>query len=455
MKMKKTVRLILFALVILSMLALVACAEEDAPTSPGPGSEAPPGNIQDPAGGDDVVNDRPFEGQTLTVITGAAAHLEAIAGYFTEETGITLEIMGMTSGDIRTRFALEAASRTGTLDILGANYQWHAEFITDEASLYLPIERFMNNPDFPQIPWDEFSRDAIEAYSMFRGVYYGVPHTVDVYLFTFNRAMYEQAGLDPDRPPTTWAEVIENARIIEEAIPGVRGFAANGFRDLQIGTTYTQILFSLGANWTNDDHTIALFDQPAAREALEILVELFEVSPPESVAFNGVDTAQAFAAGRVAQILNWPGVFGLNFTDEFLLIDPDDIVYAETPQGNSILGGWSYFINYHTPNADASYHFLAWFARSDIQIKYALSGGATANLVALANTDVIERFPYMPAVAASMYSAWPYQIMPVTGELRMLMSEELNDFITGVTDFEGALRGMQNRTQQLLDDMNR
>ncbi|WP_231979959.1 extracellular solute-binding protein [Tessaracoccus coleopterorum] len=36
--------------------------------------------------------------------------------------------------------------------------------------------------------------------------------------------MFRSAGLDPDKPPTTWTEVREAARKIAEANPGVAGY---------------------------------------------------------------------------------------------------------------------------------------------------------------------------------------------------------------------------------------
>src|SRR5690606_28768667 len=40
----------------------------------------------------------------------------------------------------------------------------------------------------------------------------------------YNRALFEQAGLDPDSPPTTWEEVREAAKAISDAT-GKAGFA--------------------------------------------------------------------------------------------------------------------------------------------------------------------------------------------------------------------------------------
>jgi ABC-type glycerol-3-phosphate transport system substrate-binding protein len=41
---------------------------------------------------------------------------------------------------------------------------------------------------------------------------------------SYNRAIFEKAGLDPNKPPTTWDEVRADAKIISEKVPGVAGY---------------------------------------------------------------------------------------------------------------------------------------------------------------------------------------------------------------------------------------
>lgn len=399
-------------------------------------------------------NSKPYAGTTLTLTTGIAETMEAIKQDFFDATGITLEISAMSSQDMNTKYSLEAASRTGSIDVMAANYQWHASFINDSSSLYLPIQKYMDNSAYPQIPWDEYSEDAINAYSKYKGVYYGVPFIADIYLFAYNKDMYRKAGLDPEKGPSSWDEVIQYAKTIQEKVPGIYGFTVNAKRDNQINTTYTQILLSLGGSWMNDEMTIAKFDQPEARKALEIFTELQKLSPKECTSYDAVKTAQAFAAGQVAQIINWPGTYAPNFTDDYLQIDRSDITYTSSPGGNAMLGGWAYYINNYSKKQDAAYEFLAWFAKGDVQKKYALAGGATANLVACNDPDVIAKYPYIPAVATSLSSCRPYPIISATSSIRSMMTEELNDYATGAIDMDTCLANMQKRAQELIDEAN-
>ncbi len=56
------------------------------------------------------------------------------------------------------------------------------------------------------------------------GKTYGVPRTNYATGLVYNRALFTQAGLNPDMPPKTWAEVQDAAKKIAGLGPGYVGF---------------------------------------------------------------------------------------------------------------------------------------------------------------------------------------------------------------------------------------
>ena len=57
---------------------------------------------------------------------------------------------------------------------------------------------------------------ALELYGQ-NGEYYGVPWTWGAVGVFYNKALFEQAGLDPDNPPATWDEFIEAVQTLKDA----------------------------------------------------------------------------------------------------------------------------------------------------------------------------------------------------------------------------------------------
>ena len=53
---------------------------------------------------------------------------------------------------------------------------------------------------------------------------YGVPYGPYAMGLSYNRDIFQKAGLDPDKPPTTWDEVRQDAKIISQKVPGVAGY---------------------------------------------------------------------------------------------------------------------------------------------------------------------------------------------------------------------------------------
>lgn len=63
-----------------------------------------------------------------------------------------------------------------------------------------------------------FPAQLVEAGELRRGrVQYGLPFVASARLFFYNRTLFAQAGLDPDRPPATWEELQQAALALRDA----------------------------------------------------------------------------------------------------------------------------------------------------------------------------------------------------------------------------------------------
>ncbi len=77
----------------------------------------------------------------------------------------------------------------------------------------------------------------------------------------YNRELFEQVGLDPDRPPATWDEVRAAARKIAALGDGVVGYADYSAQN-QGGWHFTAELYSQGGDVVSADGTKATVDTP-------------------------------------------------------------------------------------------------------------------------------------------------------------------------------------------------
>ncbi len=128
----------------------------------------------------------------------------------------------------------------------------------------------------------------------------------------YNRNLFEQAGLDPDQPPTTWDEVREYAKQIKDKT-GVYGYGMMAL-DNAGGWQLTAAANSRGgvAEVDNGDGTYsATLDDPAIKEHLEWLSALRweddSIYPDTTLGWAEIN--QAFGGGQIAMYTSGSDVY--------------------------------------------------------------------------------------------------------------------------------------------------
>lgn len=144
----------------------------------------------------------------------------------------------------------------------------------------------------------------------------------------YNRDLFEQAGLDPDSPPTTWDEVRTAAKTIADKT-GQAGYATmtQGNTGGWILTTVAYTLGGRGEEGEGDDVT-ATVDSPAYAESLEMLQKMRWEDNSMGGNFlydwNGIN--QDFAAGKIGMYISG----GANYTSLVAQNAMDPAHYGET-----------------------------------------------------------------------------------------------------------------------------
>ncbi len=166
------------------------------------------------------------------------------------------------------------------------------EFITDEQRDENPLWKTSQSPD---------------------GKTYAVPVSVYGYFLTFNKELFEKAGLDPEAPPTTDQELFDACSALREA--GIEPLAA-GWRD---GYLLEWYLFVYGGQLLSPEDTERWMslDLPASNPAFKGALDF--VSGLEERGCFKKDAATAslegardqFGKGQVAMALETTGNLGL------------------------------------------------------------------------------------------------------------------------------------------------
>jgi multiple sugar transport system substrate-binding protein len=170
------------------------------------------------------------------------------------------------------------------------------------------------------------------------GKVYGVPRTGYSMGLIYNKALFEKAGLDPDRPPATWPEVRSAAKKIAGLGGGTVGYADYSAQN-QGGWHFTAELYSQGGEVVDADGEQATVDSPEGRAVLQTLHDMRwtdeSMGSKQLLVIN--DVQQMMGSGKLGMYLAAPDNIPILVKEKGA--DYEDIAIAPMPGGKATLVG--------------------------------------------------------------------------------------------------------------------
>lgn len=354
-------------------LLLAACGNGDESAAPG-GSTAPEGSqgagdSGPPAesGGATGAFQPPSENVELTLwnpFTGPDGDFfQQIVSDFndaTPECQITVETQP--GGEFAA--SLEAAATANELpQIIAAGYDALPGHV--ENGIVVPIGDFAEQggygPDmFPEAIWNA---------GEWKGERVGIPidtHTMNLY---YNKALFEEAGLDPESPPTDQASFEEAITAISENTDasGYQVVGSGPGGNFLAGIQFAALFYQGGGEWTNEDYTEVTFNSEAGVQAAEYLAHL--AADLDAPIVESDAEINAFQQGQNGMVMS--GIWETTRYSEAL---GEDLGVAPVP---SIFGDgtWGGSHNLAVTSAGAedentkacAYYFIDWFSQNSLQ----------------------------------------------------------------------------------------
>jgi len=128
----------------------------------------------------------------------------------------------------------------------------------------------------------------------------------------YNRKLFQQAGLNPNKPPATWGQVITDAKIIAQKT-GKAGYAEMGKNDNTAGWILTTVVYSLGGRMETGSGTSAkaTLSNPLTVQALNMLKKMrwTDNSMGSNFDLGWSDINQQFAAGNIGMYVSGSDVY--------------------------------------------------------------------------------------------------------------------------------------------------
>ncbi|MBN2323639.1 MAG: ABC transporter substrate-binding protein [Spirochaetes bacterium] len=146
--------------------------------------------------------------------------------------------------------------------------------------------------DVHGVMWDAVTRE---------GKTYGVPFCMSTTVLFYNRDAFKRAGLDPDKPPETWDQIIAAGRrltVDEDKDGSPDRFAISVWQNGLYG--WAPILWANGGTLFSEDGTKIDLTSPAMKTTIGMLKDLVYKYGIMPKSWTDWESGQAFLAGDLA-----------------------------------------------------------------------------------------------------------------------------------------------------------
>lgn len=332
---------------------------------------------------------------------------EALVAEF-NKTHPDIEVEPLYSGNAWTMRDKLLASVAGKQppDISMIDQFWAAQLASTGA--IVKMQTLMDGPN--GVDKSDFSKLAL-ATATYEGAIWTMPYAMSNIVLYYNKDMFKAVGLDPEKPPTTWAQMAEYAKKLTRDVNGDGKIDEWGLSlpvSAGAGTVYYYIayLWQAGGELYNADESRVAFNSQAGVDALKYLVNLVQVdgsvplSPP----------TEGFTIGRIAMELASSSTLE---TRQAKCKFP--IGVAHMPAGKQKVtgvGGNNLAIFKTTAAKEAAaWEFVKWMSSTENNLKWAIQTGYTPLRTSVVNSqaykDYIKANPEVGVMSDQMSVAKP------------------------------------------------
>jgi multiple sugar transport system substrate-binding protein len=219
---------------------------------------------------------------------------------------------------------------------------------------------------------DQFSPGALKL-TTDHGHYYGTPYVADLSMLWYNKTLFRRAGLNPNRPPKNYADILRDARKISSLGHGIAGLSFPGDCEGCLGFTILPDIWATGQHLiegtVGQQHAHISGNAPL-RKTLTLYHKLWAegLSAPTSRTETGATWGQDFLTGKVGMLPAGYGTVAANATKQFL--KQVGATPLPGPQGgySTFDGGANFGIPKGAKNPSGAWEFIKFALRKKEQL---------------------------------------------------------------------------------------
>ena len=298
---------------------------------------------------------------------------------------------------------------------------------------------------------DDFLPALIKA-STVNGELVMMPIQVTNYMLIYRKDLYTAAGLDPEKPPKTWDELLANA--VKLTKTDAKGITTAGLQmpyedNASVQMAFAPILRTFGGDLMAADDQSVAFNSDAGIAALQLYVDMVHKYKVSSIVpLPGDPTINMIGRGAAAQMII--GQFDLitiktNMPDIYKHIGV--AVPPVGPSGNpSTMSSFSGFmINKNTKNPDDAWTLLSYLAAPSSLTTITSGTLFLSPRKSMATADHVVSDPLFKAFADGMIYGRANPNVPAWIAIRNALGEQIINALHGKVSVEEALEAAETK----------
>ncbi len=324
--------------------------------------------------------------------------------------------------------------------------------------------------DWEPINWDDFF-SPVHSYYIVDGKHYSMPFNSSTPLLYYNKTMFEQAGLDPEKPPRTFAEVVEYAETLKQEIPQLKAPITWNLHSWY----FEQFHCLMDAPFVNNDNgrkgelpTEAVFNGEAGQQILEWWTGMEDDGLFLDVGPGWQNHRAAFGSGEVAMVMSSTSdvnqLTGL-LAEKGWEMGTGFIPRPEGADGGVAIGGGSLWITNNQPDEEllAALKLVKYISSDEPQMRWHKGTGYfPVRKTAMEKLEAEGWFDENPnfRTAFDQLLESPYTVntsgslMGVFPEARSLVQTAIQRVYAGEMSVEEALDEAARKTTESIEEWN-
>jgi multiple sugar transport system substrate-binding protein len=341
-------------------------------------------------------------------------------------------------------------------DVVGLNDIDVPEFSSEGALMNLT--KYIN-----ALPFKKYLSPGHLALGVYKGQEYGLPYLADLSVLWYNKKLFKQAGLNPNDPPKSFAQIVSDAQAVNKLGNGISGFSFAGDCQGCLGFTMLPALFANGDDLITGPigaQKIDIANNSELKAELQMYQTLYQDhdTPTSDLTDNGTTWGVDFESGKVGIL---PGDYGFVAAIKKAGI-LNDVGIAPLPgdggKYSTFDGGDDFVIPKGAKNASGAWEFIKWMLQVKQQEQYPALGESPVRTDVISAPGFAKANPYdVVAEKALKYGSAPVTLIynaafnvPSSPWYQMFTEAVYNKNLTGALQtgqqgFESVLSSVHNK----------